>query len=136
MHVKVDGPFASMPRNVPPVGRLGIRTHTGPTTLFFVARMRDAWGSTGMKVSPRADFVREIVLRTFVEFSKEPVEPYAMVEMILIQEGKYRGRSYRSNRLMAMWLAEIGLVQVYRDDGEMLRTINLFEEQEAPRKVA
>ena len=40
-----------------------------------------------------------------------------------------RGRSYRAAGLMAMWFAELGLVQVYDLEGNMLRTINLFEEQ-------
>jgi hypothetical protein len=36
---------------------------------------------------------------------------------------------------MAMWMIEVGLVQFYDADGNMLRTINLFKELE-PLKMA
>jgi hypothetical protein len=89
-----------------------------------------------MKVTPQADLVRQIVVRTFTELHPENLEPTALVEMILIHDGKYRGRSYRSQGLLAMWLVDIGLLQVYGSDGEMLRTINLFEEQGSLRRAA
>ena len=38
--------------------------------------------------------------------------------------------------MWAMWMIEIGLVQVYDDNGHMLRTVNLFEELEPVRAAA
>jgi hypothetical protein len=35
-----------------------------------------------------------------------------------------------------MWMIEIGLLQFYADDGQMLRTVNLFEELEPVRAAA
>ena len=95
-----------------------------------------AKGQTAMKVTPQADLVRQIVVRTFTDLHPEHEEPAPLVEMILIHDGKYRGRSYRSQGLLAMWLVDIGLLQVYGADGEMLRTINLFEEQGSLRRAA
>lgn len=89
-----------------------------------------------MQISPQASAVRQIVLRTFEELTGQAMEPYSLVEMVLIRDGRYRGRTYRGQRLMAMWLVDVGLVQVYRDDGEMLRTINLLEEQVPTRRAA
>ena len=51
-------------------------------------------------------------------------------------EGKYRGRSYRHEGLLAMWLAGVGVLQIYDAKGRMLRTINLLEEQDLLRRAA
>ena len=37
-------------------------------------------------------------------------------------------RSYRLRGYMAMWLVEVGIVQFYDAQGNMLETLNLFEE--------
>jgi hypothetical protein len=89
-----------------------------------------------MKVTPQSDLVRQIVQRTFGELCQAADQAAPLVEMLLIHDGKYRGRSYRSRGLMAMWLADFGLLQVYGEEGQMLRTINLFEEQGTLRKAA
>lgn len=88
-----------------------------------------------MTVHPDADFVREIVLRIFGQSGCQAADA-GLTEMILISDGKYRGRSYRAAGLMAMWLADLGLLQVYDRQGQMLRTINLFEEQTALQRAA
>jgi hypothetical protein len=78
-----------------------------------------------MHASPSPTLVRELVVEQFRRFgvavSRDPTET------ILIREGRYRGRSYRSEGLMAMWMIEIGLVQFYGAEGEMLATIHLFD---------
>jgi len=89
-----------------------------------------------MTVHPDADFVREIVLRIFGQSGWRAADVEGLTEMILISDGKYRGRSYRAAGLMAMWLADLGLLQVYDRQGQMLRTINLFEEQTALQRAA
>lgn len=89
-----------------------------------------------MKLAPAASNVRQIVLQAFAELSGQPADPSALSEVVLIHEGKYRGRSYRAGGLMAMWMMQLGLVQVYDAQGEMLRTINLFQEQGALRHAA
>jgi hypothetical protein len=89
-----------------------------------------------MTVAPDSNLVRQIVLRSFAEFSGEELDELSLAEMILINEGKYRGRTYRCGGLMAMWLLDVGIVQIYDADGNMLRMINLFEEQDLLRRAA
>jgi hypothetical protein len=89
-----------------------------------------------MTIAPDSNLVRQIVLRSFAEFTGEEVDDLSLAEMIVINDGKYRGRTYRSNGLMAMWLVSVGVVQIYDADGEMLRMINLFEEQDLLRRAA
>ena len=89
-----------------------------------------------MTVAPDSNLVRQIVLRSFAEFSGEEIDDLSLAEMILINEGKYRGRTYRTGGLMAMWLLGVGILQFYDAQGQMLRTINLFEEQDLLRRAA
>lgn len=81
--------------------------------------------------------VRQLVVEHFAHFGAEAKEADACVETILIRDGKYRGRSYRTGGLLAMWMIEIGLVQFYAADGEMLATVSL-NDRGAPqmRKMA
>jgi len=81
--------------------------------------------------------VRQLVVEHFARFGADPQEADACAETILIRDGKYRGRSYRTSELLAMWMIEIGLVQFYAADGAMLATVSL-DERTAPqmRKMA
>jgi hypothetical protein len=56
-------------------------------------------------------------------------------ETILIDQGRYVARSYRTPGYLAMWLVEAGIVQFYSSTGDMLATVNLFERLE-PQKMA
>ena len=56
-------------------------------------------------------------------------------ETILIDNGDYVARTYRLCGMMAMWFVSGGIVQFYDAVGNMLRSINLFEELE-PEKMA
>jgi hypothetical protein len=57
-------------------------------------------------------------------------------ESILIDEGRYVARSYRTQGYMAMWLVAVGIVQFYDEEGQMLATINLFESLRPQRMAA
>ncbi len=88
-----------------------------------------------MTVKPGPHEVRRLVLQALEELGA-PVPGLAdLEETILIDDGTYTARSYRVQDYMAMWLIEVGLVQFYDADGNMLRTINLFEEVK-PLKMA
>lgn len=89
-----------------------------------------------MRVSPQASEVRELVIRTFESLACGETWFEDVDETILIQEGRYMARSYRVDGLMAMWLIEVGIVQFYDEDGNMLRTINLLEETRPIRIAA
>ena len=57
-------------------------------------------------------------------------------ERIMLDGGRYVARSYRVDDFLAMWMIDVGLVQFYDGDGNMLRTVNLFEEIEPQRMAA
>jgi hypothetical protein len=48
-----------------------------------------------------------------------------MQEKIRVDRHRVIARTYCVDRLMAMWLSEIGILQFYDADGRMLATIHL-----------
>ncbi|HZZ73903.1 MAG TPA: hypothetical protein VFE24_16745 [Pirellulales bacterium] len=80
--------------------------------------------------------VRELVLENFREYGAKPDDLEHLSETLLIQGGRYFGRSYRTEELMAMWMPEVGVLQFYSADGTMLRTVNLFTERSPLRQAA
>jgi len=88
-----------------------------------------------MIVAPHPDTIRAIVFQTLLEFDVEEDVLADLDERILLDDGKYIARSYQVEGFMAMWLIDAGIIQFYDDDGNMLRTVNLFEEV-LPRRVA
>jgi len=89
-----------------------------------------------MTVSPQPEEVRQLVVRAFTELGAQPRCVSEVKETILIDEGKCLARSYRLRGFMAMWLVETGILQFYDPEGEMLRTVNLFEELVPQREAA
>lgn len=89
-----------------------------------------------MQVMPTAAEVRRLVSRIFRDVSGQYFGPLDLNETMRIDGGKLVARTYRTETMWAMWMIEIGLVQVYDDNGHMLRTINLFEELEPVRAAA
>jgi hypothetical protein len=85
---------------------------------------------------PSAAEVRRLVAEIFSEFSTDEFGPLDLNESLRVDGGKLVARTYRSDCLMAMWMIDIGLLQFYDDEGQMLRTINLFEELEPVRAAA
>lgn len=89
-----------------------------------------------MRVEPGPDEVRRLVLQTLEELGV-PVSDFAdLEETILLDDGKFAARSYRVQDYMAMWLLEVGLVQFYDADGNMLATVNLFKELKQSKMAA
>ena len=89
-----------------------------------------------MRISPQPDDVREVVLRTLEDLGVSPFDLSAVKETILIDAGRYVARSYRLDDYMAMWLIDVGIVQFYDAEGNMLCTINLLVELEPDRMAA
>jgi hypothetical protein len=89
-----------------------------------------------MRTDPLPYEVRELVVRTFECFDVPIENPWDLDETILIDDGRYSARTYEIDGYMAMWLLDIGIVQFYDADGNMLHTINLFEELEPQRMAA
>lgn len=89
-----------------------------------------------MTVTPNPENIRNIVFRTFLELDVDEDMLSDLDERIVLDEGRYVARSYRVDNYLAMWMIEVGLVQFYDADGNMLRTVNLFEEIEPQRMAA
>ncbi|MCA9148052.1 MAG: hypothetical protein KDA92_02070 [Planctomycetales bacterium] len=81
-----------------------------------------------MTIRPDAVEVRSIVRRIFSEMGVAQRELDEISETILLDEGRIRARSYRLDDLMAMWMLDIGIVQFYDADGNMVRRANLLSE--------
>ena len=118
-----------------------------------------------MRTDPRADEVRNIVERVFSGYLSQGREQRGIADLvaerppanrfpriyeppedtgredpqieenILIDDGRYVARTYRTEHHMAMWLVGVGIVQFYDDRGRMLATVNLFESLR-PQKMA
>jgi hypothetical protein len=88
-----------------------------------------------MRMDPLPIDVRELVLRTFQSLDVDIWSPSEIDETILIDEGRYAARTYKVDGYMAMWLVEVGIVQFYDAEGNMLVTVNLLEEM-APQRMA
>ena len=89
-----------------------------------------------MTISPDSDQIRNIVFRTFLELDVNEECLEDLDERIMLDDGRYVARSYRVEGYLAMWMIDVGLVQFYDDAGNMLRTVNLFEEIEPHRMAA
>ena len=80
-----------------------------------------------MRTDPLPHEVRELVLRTFQDFGAPIFSSLDLDETILVDEGRYAARTYKADDYMAMWLLQIGIVQFYDAEGNMLLTVNLLE---------
>lgn len=89
-----------------------------------------------MTVTPDSDQIRTIVFRTFLELDVAEESLDDLDERIMLDSGRYVARSYRVEDLLAMWMIDVGLVQFYDSEGNMLRTVNVFEEIEPQRMAA
>jgi hypothetical protein len=89
-----------------------------------------------MRTDPLPYEVRELVIRTLEYYDIFVEHAWDLDETILIDDGRYSARTYQVDGYMAMWLIDIGIVQFYDADGNMLRTVNLLEEREPQRMAA
>jgi hypothetical protein len=89
-----------------------------------------------MTICPDPDHIRTIVFRTFLELDVDEESLADLDERLMLDEGRYVARSYRVADYLAMWMIDVGLVQFYDTAGNMLRTVNVFEEIEPQRMAA
>ena len=90
-----------------------------------------------MRIAPDATEVREMVRHAFLDLGICERTLAGLAESIMIDEGRARARSYRIADMMAMWMIDIGIVQFYDSEGNMLRRLNLLVEAEPqPRRMA
>ena len=81
-----------------------------------------------MRLHMHAADVRSLVNRYFLELGAAAVEVADVQENIRIDRGRCVARCYRVAEMFAMWLIDVGVLQFYDADGEMLHTVNLFTE--------
>lgn len=88
-----------------------------------------------MFVSPNAGEVRQIVQRIMQDLGVSHSDLDDITETVRVEDGRCLARSYRVDRYLAMWLIDVGILQFYDENGNMLRRANLFAEIE-PRRIA
>lgn len=88
-----------------------------------------------MRICPEAAEVRSIVRQVFVQLGVTDDALEDLSETILIDDGRPCARSYRLENYMAMWLIDIGIVQFYDQEGNMVHRTNLLAEAQ-PRRMA
>ena len=93
-------------------------------------------GTPKMKTNLPPDDIRGLVKQVFTALGAEPASLAELDETLLVDRGRCVARSYAVRGLMAMWLMEVGLVQFYDADGNMLRTATLMDHPEARRRAA
>jgi hypothetical protein len=89
-----------------------------------------------MTILPDADEVRQLVRSYFRQLGVNAEDVTKMEETTRVDRGRIVSHSYRAAELFSMWLVEVGILQFYDRDGEMLMTVNLFERLEPKRMAA
>ena len=80
--------------------------------------------------------IRKLVARIFRQLGATQESVSDLHETLLIDEGRCAARSYVAGDLMAMWLLEVSTLQFYDAQGNMLRTVSLFDESGPNRRAA
>jgi hypothetical protein len=83
----------------------------------------------------RPEEIRNLVAHTFRQYGAVAHRESEMTETALIDDGRCLAWSFRLQGLMAMWLIDVGILQFYDAEGNMLETVNVFEHSE-PRRMA
>jgi hypothetical protein len=89
-----------------------------------------------MRLHMHAADVRDLVTRYFLDLGADALEVAEVQENIRIDRGRCVARCYRVAEMFAMWLIDVGVLQFYDADGEMLHTVNLFTELQPQRAAA
>ena len=89
-----------------------------------------------MKAALQPHDIRQLVEQVFIRLGAEPASLPDLSETLLVDQGRCAARSYALGSLMAMWLVEVGLVQFYDADGNMLETVSLHHRPEPRRRAA
>ena len=72
----------------------------------------------------------------FLDLGVDTVDVDDVQENIRIDRGRCVARCYRVAEMFAMWMIDVGVLQFYDADGEMLHTVNLFTELQPQRAAA
>jgi endonuclease YncB( thermonuclease family) len=89
-----------------------------------------------MRLHMNAADVRRLVTHYFLDLGVDSVDVDDIQENIRIDRGRCVARCYRVAEMFAMWMIDVGVLQFYDADGEMLHTVNLFTELQPQRAAA
>ena len=89
-----------------------------------------------MRLHMNAADVRRLVAHYFLDIGAEQSDVDDVQENIRIDRGRCVARCYRVAEMFAMWMIDVGVLQFYDADGEMLATVNLFTELQPQRAAA
>ena len=84
-----------------------------------------------MREEPRPSEIRRLVLKLFRQWGTAPSRLFEMQEKIRVDRHRVIARTYCVDRLMAMWLSEVGILQFYDADGP-----HVGDDPSAPRLSA
>ena len=80
--------------------------------------------------------VRQLVVRHFGHHGVEVQQHCDLEEQVRLEDGRQVAHCYRAGGLFAMWMVDIGLLQLYDQMGNMLDTLNLLNRGTSDRKAA
>jgi hypothetical protein len=83
-----------------------------------------------------ASRVRKLVLRHFGQHGVEIQTRHDLEERVHSEDGRAVAYGFRAGGLFAMWMVDIGLLQLYDQAGNMLDTLNLLPGQVSDRRAA
>lgn len=89
-----------------------------------------------MRLHMNAADVRGLVSSHFLKLGADVADVEDLQENIRIDRGRCVARCYRVTEMFAMWMIDVGVLQFYDADGEMLQTVNLFTELQPHRAAA
>ena len=78
----------------------------------------------------QARSMRTLIQRSLCEIGVADAVAAEVEEDLLIRDGRAIARSYRAGGYLAMWMLDLGLVQFYSADGDLVRTYTLLQERE------
>ena len=81
-------------------------------------------------------YVWRLVTHYFLDLGVDRVGVDDVQENFRIDRGRCVARCYRVAEMFAMWMIDVGVLQFYDADGEMLHTVNLFTELQPQRAAA
>ncbi len=80
--------------------------------------------------------VRKLVVHHFAHHGVDVPREHALEERVHAEDGRNVAYCYRAGGLFAMWMIDIGLVQLYDQSGNMLDTLSLLRAGGCERKAA
>jgi hypothetical protein len=89
-----------------------------------------------MELTHSAADIRQMVVHCFARHGVDVRSHDELEERVRLEDGRRVAHCYRAHGLFAMWMVEIGLVQLYDESGNMLDTVSLLAPGAHDRKAA